>query len=56
MLIRQHAADLHEPTLAEELSSLGDDNVVEMTNLQEEDTGIAGVIFTPRPSLRAVHA
>jgi len=32
-----------EPTLAEELA--GDDNVVEMTNLQEEDTGIPGVIF-----------
>jgi hypothetical protein len=34
-----------EPTLAAELAAFGDDDVVEMTNLQEEDTGIAGVIF-----------
>jgi hypothetical protein len=34
-----------EPTLAEELAILGDDGVVEMTNLQEEDTGVPGVIF-----------
>jgi hypothetical protein len=34
-----------EPTLREELASVGDDDVVEMTNLQEDDTGIPGVIF-----------
>jgi hypothetical protein len=34
-----------EPTLAEELAGSGDDDVVEMTNLQEDDTGIPGVIF-----------
>ena len=34
-----------EPTVAEELAVLGDDDVVEMTNLQEEDTGVPGVIF-----------
>ena len=34
-----------EPTLGEELAVLGDDDVVEMTNLQEDDTGIPGVIF-----------
>ena len=34
-----------EPTLGDELASIGDDDVVEMTNLQEKDTGIAGVIF-----------
>jgi hypothetical protein len=34
-----------EPTLGEELAAVGDDDVVEMTNLQEDDTGIPGVIF-----------
>lgn len=34
-----------EPTLGEELAVLDDDDVVEMTNLQEDDTGIPGVIF-----------
>jgi hypothetical protein len=34
-----------EPTLGDELASIGDDDVVEMTNLQEADTGIVGVIF-----------
>ena len=34
-----------EPTLAEELAAFGDDDVLEMTNLQEDDTGIPGVIF-----------
>ena len=34
-----------EPTLGDELAVLGDDDVVEMTNLQEDDTGIPGVIF-----------
>ena len=32
-----------EPTLGEELAAFGDDDVVEMTNLQEKDTGIPGV-------------
>ena len=34
-----------EPTLDEELAAFGDDDVVEMTNLQEKDTGIPGVVF-----------
>jgi len=34
-----------EPTLDEELAALGEDDVAEMTNLQEEDTGIRGIIF-----------
>jgi hypothetical protein len=34
-----------EQTLGAELHALGDDDVVEMTNLQEDDTGIPGVIF-----------
>ena len=34
-----------EPTLAEELAAFGDDDVLEMTNLQEDDTGIPGVIL-----------
>jgi hypothetical protein len=34
-----------EPTLGEELAAFGDDDVVEMTNLQEKDTGIPGVVF-----------
>lgn len=33
-----------EPTLDEELFALGDE-VAEMTNLREGDTGVAGVIF-----------
>lgn len=37
--------DREEPTLDQELAGFGDDDVVEMTNLQEKDTGIAGVIF-----------
>jgi hypothetical protein len=34
-----------EPTLDEELAAFGGDDVAEMTNLQEKDTGIAGVVF-----------
>ena len=34
-----------EPTLGEELAAFGDDDVVEMTNLQEKDTGIPGIVF-----------
>ena len=43
----QHVRELRaaEPTLTEELASFADDDVVEMTNLQEDDTGIPGVIF-----------
>jgi hypothetical protein len=37
--------DRREPTLDQELAAFGDDDVVEMTNLQEKDTGIPGVIF-----------
>jgi hypothetical protein len=42
---RAHQLRAIEPTLADELAGLGDDDVVEMTNLQEDDTGIPGVIF-----------
>lgn len=43
----RHARQLKEvePTLGEELAAFGEDGVVEMTNLQEDDTGIPGVIF-----------
>jgi hypothetical protein len=34
-----------EPTLAEELAAFAHDDIAEMTNLSEEDTGIPGVIF-----------
>lgn len=34
-----------EPTLAEELAAFGDDDVVEMANLQQKHTGIPGVVF-----------
>src|SRR5918999_215333 len=34
-----------EPALGEELAAFGDDDVVEMTNLQEKDTGIPGGVF-----------
>jgi hypothetical protein len=34
-----------EPTLADELRAFGDDDVVEMANLQEKHTGIPGVVF-----------
>ena len=34
-----------EPTLGEELAAFKNGDVVEMTNLQEEDTGVSGVIF-----------
>jgi len=34
-----------ERTLRDELALIGDGDIVEMTNLQEEDTGIPGVIF-----------
>jgi hypothetical protein len=34
-----------EPTLGDELAALSDDDVAEMTNLQEQDTGVPGVIF-----------
>ena len=47
MRLQEHTKDYDrdEPTLAEELAAFGDDDVLEMTNLQEKDTGIAGVIF-----------
>jgi hypothetical protein len=43
----QHARQVSEvePTLGQELAAFGDDDVVEMTNLQEDITGIAGIIF-----------
>jgi hypothetical protein len=43
----RHARQLREvePTLGQELAAFGDDDVVEMTNLQEDVTGIAGIIF-----------
>jgi hypothetical protein len=44
MLTQLPARTTHEPTLDEELAALGDD-VVEMTDLQEKDTGIPGVLF-----------
>jgi hypothetical protein len=34
-----------EPTLGEEFAAFADDDIVEITNLQEDDTGIPGVIF-----------
>jgi hypothetical protein len=34
-----------DPTLADELAAFGGDDVVEMTYLEEKDTGVAGVIF-----------
>ena len=45
--MRSHATEaiIVEPTLGDELAALGDEDLVEMTNLQEEDTGIPGVIF-----------
>jgi len=43
--LRTRQAPLVEPTLGEELDAFADDDVVEMTNLQEDDTGIPGVIF-----------
>src|SRR5438105_4142772 len=47
MTTARHARQLSEvePTLAQELAAFGDDDVVEMTNLQEDVTGISGVIF-----------
>ena len=36
---------LREPTLAEELASLGEEDIFEMVNLREQDTGIAGTLF-----------
>jgi hypothetical protein len=36
---------LAEPTYAEEISSLGDDDLFDMVNLTKEDTGIDGVIY-----------
>jgi hypothetical protein len=41
---RSHFAS-NEPTLGDELAALSDDDVAEMTNLQEQDTGVPGVIF-----------
>jgi hypothetical protein len=35
-----------EPTLGEELAMFGDDDVVEMTNLQEDDTGVPGIFIS----------
>lgn len=37
--------DAIEPTLSEELAAFGDDDVVEMANLQQKHTGIPGVVF-----------
>jgi hypothetical protein len=34
-----------DSTISEELAAFGDDDIVEMINLQEQDTGIPGVIF-----------
>jgi hypothetical protein len=34
-----------EPTLADELCAFGEDDVVEMANLQEKHTGIPGVVL-----------
>ena len=47
MRIRQQISEpmTFEPTLGDELAALGDEDILEMTNLQEEDTGIPGVIF-----------
>lgn len=47
MQVHQHPRNwsVAEPTLGEELTALADDDVVEMTNLQEQDTGIPGTIF-----------
>ena len=47
MRVHEHSRPwtVAEPTLGEELAALADDDVVEMTNLQEQDTGIPGVIF-----------
>lgn len=45
MLTHFLAARPRDPTIHEELAAFADDDVVEMTNLQEKDTGIAGVVF-----------
>ena len=47
MSTTRHARQLREIelTLGQELAAFGDDDVVEMTNLQEDVTGIAGIIF-----------
>ena len=34
-----------EPTLAEELAGLGGEDLFEMVNLREQDTGLTGVVF-----------
>lgn len=34
-----------EPTLDEELRALGDEDIFEMANLSEEQTGIPGIVF-----------
>jgi len=34
-----------EPTLEEELAMFGEEDVFEMVNLREQDTGIAGTVF-----------
>jgi hypothetical protein len=36
---------LREPTLTEELASLGEEDIFEMVNLREQDTGVAGTLF-----------
>ena len=43
--LRTRQKHIVEPTLDEELAAFAQDDVVEMTNLQEDDTGIPGVIF-----------
>ena len=42
---KSQALSAEEPTLAEELDALAENDHVEMTNLQEKDTGIPGVVF-----------
>jgi hypothetical protein len=39
--------DLHypEPTLAEEIATLGDDDLMDMANLTSKQTGIEGIVF-----------
>lgn len=45
MLTQSIAQRPPEPTIGEELAAFGDDDIVEMANLQEKHTGIPGVIF-----------
>jgi hypothetical protein len=45
MLTQFRTQQSPEPMIGEELAAFGDDDIVEMTNLQEPHTGIPGVIF-----------